>query len=217
MCSAAVADRGVRRALNPAQHFIKAFLWMLLRVLYRMRTRHGERIPKTGAAILVPNHVTMIDAGIIAAHVFRPVRYATYWKIYNRLSWVLKPLGAFPIASKDENAVVNRRAFEIIAETLDSGGLLCIFPEGALTLDGDTAEFKNGILKILERNSVPVIPIALTGLWGSYFSRMKPGFFKLPVRWMAKIRMVVGEPINTPISDAGLLRIKVIQLMREVR
>lgn len=203
--------------MNPIQHFIKAFLWTLLRLLYRMRTRHAERIPKTGAAILVPNHVTAIDAGIIAAHVFRPVRYATYWKIYDRLSWVLKPLGAFPIASKDENPTVNKRAFEIISETLDDGGLLCIFPEGALTLDGETAEFKNGILKILERNPVPVIPIGLTGLWGSYFSRKKPGFFKLPDRWMTKIKMIVGEPITTPIADAAMLRSKVMELMKEAQ
>jgi len=199
--------------VNPIQHCIKAFLWVLLRFLYRVRVRHAERIPSTGAAILAPNHIAAIDAGLIAAHVFRPVRYATYWKIYDRLSWIMKPLGAFPIASKEENPEVYKRAFEIIAETLDEGGLLCIFPEGALTLDGEIGEFKSGILKILDRNPVPVIPIGLTGLWGTYFSRKKPGMFKLPDRWMAKIQMIVGEPMN-PLT-ANQLRDRVVALTEE--
>lgn len=197
------------------QHFIKAFLWVLLRLLYRVRIRHADRIPTTGAAILVPNHVASIDAGLIAAHVFRPVRYAMYWKIYNRLSWLVQPLGAFPIASREENESIYERAFEIIAETLDRGELLCIFPEGALTLDGEVGEFRSGILKIRERNRVPVIPIGLVGLWGSYFSRKKPGIFHLPDHWMAKIHMVVGEPITHPVS-VQMLRESVVSLMDEV-
>ena len=200
--------------MNPIQHFIKAFLWCLLRVLYRVHVRHADRIPRTGAAILTPNHIAAIDAGLIAAHVSRPVRYAMYWKIYNRLSWIVKPLGAFPIASIEESPEIYKRAFEIIAETLDNGGLLCIFPEGALTLDGEIAEFRNGILKITERNPVPVIPIGLTGLWGTYFSRKKPGVFKLPDRWMARISMIVGEPIQPPVNCADL-RATVLALTKE--
>lgn len=203
--------------MNLIQHAFKVFLWVLLRLLYRVRVHHIERIPREGAAILAPNHVAAIDAVLIAAHVSRPVRYAAYWKIYNRLSWVLEPLGAFPIASKEENPVVYARAFEIIAETLDNGGLLCIFPEGALTLDGNVAEFRSGILKILERNPVPVIPIGLTGLWGSYFSRKKPGWFKLPEHWMAKIHMIVGQPTKeVPKWGVVMLRDAVVSLTKEV-
>jgi 1-acyl-sn-glycerol-3-phosphate acyltransferase len=201
--------------MNPIQHFIKATVWVLLRLIYRVRVRHSDRIPRTGAAVLTPNHVTFLDALLIAAHTNRPIRYAMHWKIYKRLKWVVGPMGAFPIASKEENPVAYERAFTIIADTLDSGGLLCIFPEGKLTRDGAIGDFRNGILKILERNPVPVIPVALTGLWGSYFSKKKPGMLKLPGHFMAKIQMTVGEPLPSTTGTVDL-RTAVLTLVETI-
>jgi 1-acyl-sn-glycerol-3-phosphate acyltransferase len=181
---------------------VRAFLWVLLRFLYQVRVRHADRIPE-GPAVLVPNHVSMIDAGLIAAHVRRPVHYAMNWKIYRALRWVVAPLGAFPIASRDDDPATYEQSFARIADILDRGELLCIFPEGKLTLDGEVGPFRKGLLKILERNPVPVVPVALRGLWGSYFSQKKPGLLKWPGHYMERIEMVVGEPLppTTPLEQ----------------
>ena len=181
---------------------VRAFLWVLLRFLYQVRVRHADRIP-VGPAVLVPNHVSMIDAGLIAAHVRRPVHYAMNWKIYRALRWLVAPLGAFPIASRDDDPAIYEESFARIADILDRGELLCIFPEGKLTLDGEVGPFRKGLLKILERNPVPVVPVALRGLWGSYFSQKKPGLLKWPGHYMEKVEMVVGEslPPTTPLDE----------------
>ena len=186
--------------MNIFQATVKAWVWAFLRFLYRVRVRGTKNLPREGAAILVPNHVTFLDAMLIAAHVERPVRYAMYWKIFNKLKWIVAPMGAFPIASKEENQIVYDSAFQTMRDTLASGGLLCIFPEGKLTTDGRMNEFRPGILKLLESQPVPVIPVGLGGLWGSYFSRKKKGLFKLPEHWMAKITMVVGTPMPATVS-----------------
>ena len=180
----------------------RAIIWVVLRFLYQVRVRHLERIPD-GPAVLVPNHVTMIDAGLIAAHVRRKVHYAMNWKIYRALRWAVAPIGAFPIASRGDDPAVYEQSFARIAAILDRGELLCIFPEGRLTLDGEVGEFRKGLLKILERNPVPVVPVGLRGLWGSYFSQKKPGLLKWPGHYMEKIEMVVGEPLppDTPLDE----------------
>ena len=177
----------------------RAFIWVLLRFLYQVRVRHAERIPE-GAAVLAPNHVSMIDAGLIAAHVRRRVHYAMDWKIYRALRWLVAPLGAFPIASRSDSPEVYEECFARIAAILDKGELLCIFPEGQLTTDGEVGPFRKGLLKILERNPVPVVPVGLRGLWGSYFSRKKPGLLKWPGHYMEKIEMMVGEPLPPTVS-----------------
>lgn len=185
--------------MNLFQRGIKASVWVGLRFLYRVRVRQGQNIPKTGPAILIPNHVSFIDAVLIAAHVNRPVRYAMHWKIYEKCKWIVAPMGAFPIAGKD-NPEVYAKAFEIMDATLADGGLLCIFPEGMITTTGEMNPFRNGILKLLRRNPVPVIPVGIRGLWGSYFSKKKKGVFKLPDHWGAKIEMVVGDVMEPSAS-----------------
>ncbi len=181
---------------------VKALLWVMLRFLYQVRVRHAGRIP-AGAAVLVPNHVSMIDAMLIAAHMKRPVHYAMHWKFYRAVKWFVAPMGAFPIASKQENPAVYAQAFDHISALLERGELLCIFPEGGLTLDGEVAPFHKGLLKILERNPVPVVPVGLRGLWGSYFSKKKRGLLKWPGHYMEEIEMVVGEPMppTTPLEE----------------
>lgn len=183
------------------QTSIKAMIWAFLRFLYRVRTFNGSNIPKTGAAVLVPNHVTYLDAMIIAAHVGRPIRFAMYWKLFHAMRWIVEPLGAFPIASREENEIIYRLAFLEMEMTLLRGDLLCIFPEGKLTTTGEMDTFRPGVLKLLEKQPVPIIPIGLRGLWGSYFSRKKKGVFKLPEHWMAEIGMVAGDPLpaTTPL------------------
>lgn len=181
--------------MNPIQTAIKAAIWAALRTLYRVQAFNEVNIPDRGAAILVPNHVSLLDAVVIAAHVERPVHFAMHWKIYNALKWVVAPLGAFPIAGRGDDPTTYETAFSHIDRLLAAGELLCIFPEGKITRTGELDAFRPGVLKILDRNPVPVIPVGLRGLWGSYFSYKRPGIFKLPEHWMARIEMVVGEPL----------------------
>ncbi len=179
------------------RHAIRAFVWVTLRFLYRVRLEGANNIPKTGAAILTPNHVTFIDAVLIAAHVNRPIRFAMHWRLFKRFRWIVEPLGAFPIASKEENPTIYSEAFFTMDRTLVGGQLVCLFPEGKITLNGKMNPLRNGVLKVATQCGVPVVivPVGLRGLWGTYFSKAKPGMFKLPVRYMSKISMVVGQPL----------------------
>ncbi len=181
--------------MNIFQRGAVAFIWIVLRFLYRIDIKHIDRIPEK-SAILAPNHVSFIDAALIAAHVRRPVHFAMHWRIYKWFKWIVRPMGAFPIASKEENAQIYQEAFQHMRWALIKGDLVCIFPEGMLTLDGELNPFRNGVLKLLDLYPTLTVPIALKGLWGTYFSRAKPGWFKLPVRWMSKITMEVGEPLT---------------------
>ncbi len=127
-----------------------------------------------------------------------------YWKLYRIFGFIVAPMGAFPIAGKSENAAIFDAAFDTMSRTLEEGGIVCIFPEGMLTLDGEMNRFRLGIMKVLERNPVPIIPVALCGLWGSYFSKKKPGVFKLPDHFMAEITMLVGPPLPPDTKVQGI-------------
>jgi 1-acyl-sn-glycerol-3-phosphate acyltransferase len=187
--------------MNIIQRAVKASVWVALRLIYRVRTNNIDRIPATGAAILTPNHVSLLDALLIAAHTPRQVHYAMYYKIYAWTKWITAPMGAFPIAGKSENPAIYEAAFNHIAACLDKGDLVCIFPEGKITTTGEMDDLRSGILKIHSRNQVPVIPVGLKGLWGSYFSYKKKGLFKLPDHFMAKIEMNVGQPHDTVVLE----------------
>jgi 1-acyl-sn-glycerol-3-phosphate acyltransferase len=104
---------------------------------------------------------------------------------------------AIPIAPQKADPAVYENAFAEARRVLDDGQLLCIFPEGAITRDGTLQAFKGGIMKILETHPVPVVPIALQNLWGSYFSRAEAG--KAMVRpfrrgWFNRVGLVAGPP-----------------------
>lgn len=192
--------------MNITTRLVRHIVWIMIRFLYRIRVNNLAVIPETGAIILTPNHVTYLDAVIIAAHVKRPIRFAMHWKLFDRCRWVVEPLGAFPIAGK-ENPAVYKRAFEIMNETLTEGGAVCIFPEGMLTLDGKMNPFRNGVLKLSSSNpGALVIPIALVNFWGSYFSKQKPGFLKWPRHYMQKLTMRVGMPLGPITSPSDLLK-----------
>ena len=137
-----------------------------------------------------------------------------YFKIFKIpvLSWFFRTVKAIPIAGKSEDPALLEEAYRRIYAELDAGNLVCIFPEGALTRDGEIAEFKGGVLKILEQRPVPVIPCGLGGLWGSSFSRSKGAkpveeqeedetmkSLRGPFR---RIVLRIGEPI--PAGDVNL-------------
>ncbi|MFT4179268.1 MAG: MFS transporter [Thermomonas sp.] len=202
--------------------FLMRFLsWLLVRTLYRLRL-HGieKHVPDEGAALLVCNHVSYMDALILSACIPRPARFVMYYKIFNIpvMRWIFKTAKAIPIAGARENPEIMQRAFDAVDAALAEGELVCIFPEGALTKDGDIAPFKSGVEKILQRaaargQQVPVVPMALKNMWGSMWSKRdsRLGQMRVPRRLRAHIEVVAGEPMPFN-STAEMLEAKVREL-----
>ena len=193
--------------------------WLMVAVLYKLRPRGvEEHIPEEGAALIVCNHVSYMDALILSGVVKRPVRFVMYWKIFNipLMSWIFRTARAIPIAGAKENPALMLQAFDEVDAALAAGELVCIFPEGALTRDGDIAPFKSGVEKILARCNaagrlVPVVPMALRGMWASMWSRRdgRLGRMRLPRRLRARIDIVAAAPIDGRIASAALLESQV--------
>jgi 1-acyl-sn-glycerol-3-phosphate acyltransferase len=159
------------------EYLLRFVAWIASRLVYRFRVEGDQHIPTEGAAILVANHVSFIDAVLLMAASPRPIRFIMDHQIFRVpvLGWLFKLAKAIPIASQKVDAGIYERAFEQARRVLDDGDLLCIFPEGAITKDGTLQPFKGGLMKILETHPVPVVPIALQNLWGSFFSRVERG------------------------------------------
>jgi 1-acyl-sn-glycerol-3-phosphate acyltransferase len=190
--------------------FLMRFLvWMLVHSLYRIRKQGLENLPEAGPVVLVCNHVSFADALVIAGCIRRPVRFVMHYKFYELpiLKFIFRTAGAIPIATARENREMLALAYEQISHYLEEGEVICIFPEGGLTPDGEIARFHPGINKIIRRNPVPVVPMALRGLWGSFFSRKGGAAMKgkLPRPLFYRIGLAVGEAVPpSEVSAAGL-------------
>jgi 1-acyl-sn-glycerol-3-phosphate acyltransferase len=177
--------------------FLMRFLvWILVHSVYRLKKLGIERIPEEGAAILVCNHVSYVDALVISAACRRPIRWVMDHRIFAVpvLSFFFRTARAIPIAPAKEDAQLLERAYERIAEDLAAGELVGLFPEGQLTATGAMNEFRGGIMRVLEQRPVPVIPMALSGLWQSLFARNRDKL-RHATRLFPRIRLSVGEPI----------------------
>ncbi|PSS49477.1 MFS transporter [Pseudomonas sp. BBP2017] len=196
---------------------MRFMIWLLSHSMYRVEHRDLQQIPEEGAALLVCNHVSFVDALLIGGAVRRPIRFVMYYKIYRLpvLNFVFRTAGAIPIAGRNEDLETYERAFKQIAAYLAQGELVCIFPEGKLTTDGEIDEFKGGLIRIIEQTPVPVIPLALQGLWGSFFSRdPAKGFFR---RLWSRVTLVAGSAIPVEAAEPALLRERVSQLRGDLR
>jgi 1-acyl-sn-glycerol-3-phosphate acyltransferase len=180
--------------------FLMRFLaWLLIHTIHRVATVDVERIPDEGPAVLVCNHVSYVDAIVIGAASPRPIRFVMDHRIFRMplLGWIFRTARAIPIAPAKEDPFLMERAFIDIAEALHQGDLVCIFPEGKLTSTGEINEFRGGVAKIVERSKVPVIPMALRGLWGSVFTRDPGNVFERSFArgWRSKLALAVGVPV----------------------
>jgi 1-acyl-sn-glycerol-3-phosphate acyltransferase len=199
---------------------MRCLIWLLTHVLYRIKHKNLHLIPQEGPAVIVCNHVSYVDALIITSLCRRPARFVTAKAIFDIpvLNFIFRTGKAIPIISKSKDPEAYEAAFETIASELDDGNIVCIFPEGQLTLDGEIGEFKSGIEKILKRNPVPVVPSALRGLWGSFFSHKgKPALMKLPKRFFSKIEYHVGSVISPENATAENLHNVVSALRGDAR
>lgn len=189
---------------------LRFLVWLLSHTMYRVSHESLASVPDKGGALLVCNHVTYVDALIIAGAIGRPVRFIMFKPIYDipGLNFIFRAGRTIPIHSEREDKATYDRAFAEIKAALNNGDLLCIFPEGALTRDGEIAEFRKGVERIVAETPVPVVPMALQGLWGSYFSHAG-GLFKNPSRFWSRVALIAGTPLTPQEVTASLLRDRV--------
>jgi 1-acyl-sn-glycerol-3-phosphate acyltransferase len=182
------------------EFLLRFIAWMLVHTFYRIRLVHAEHIPEEGAAVLVCNHVSYVDAIVIMAESPRPIRFVMDHHIFKSpfAGWVFRHAKAIPIAPSHENPEMLTRAYETCARALAEGDLVCIFPEGKLTKTGDLNPFRHGVTEIIRRTPAPVVPMALRGLWGSVFSRAGETRWPRPVQKgvMSRLTLAVGEPLD---------------------
>jgi 1-acyl-sn-glycerol-3-phosphate acyltransferase len=195
-CNAAVALFIYR--LVP-EFLLRFIIWMLIHSVYRLRVKELDQMPEDGPAVIVCNHVSFVDALVIMAACKRPIRFVMDHHIFRWpvLNFVFRTSKAIPIASAKEDPAMMEKAFEEVGKALDAGDLVGIFPEGKITADGNINPFRPGISRILARNPVPVVPMALRGLWGSFFSRKDGPAMTRPFRRgvLSKIELVVGASV----------------------
>ena len=181
------------------EFLLRFLMWLLVHSVYRLEKSGLERIPESGPALLVCNHVSFVDALVISAGCPRPIRFVMDHRIFGTpvMSFVFRHSRAIPIAPAKEDAALMERAFDEISRALEAGDLVGVFPEGRITDTGDMSPFRPGVSRILERNPVPVVPLALRGLWGSFFSRMGGSAMSnlRHLRPFAKIGLVAGDPV----------------------
>lgn len=207
------------------EYLLRFVAWVASRFIYRFRVHGDEHLPTTGAAVLVCNHVSFVDAVLLMAASPRPIYFMMDHRIFRVpvLGWLFRLAKAIPVAPQKEDAAVYAAAFERAAQVLQGSDLLAIFPEGGITRDGQLQPFKGGIVKILERAQadgldVPVIPMALTGLWGSYFSRIEQGGAMVrPFRrgWFNRVGLNVGPALAPQAAQLDVLQARVAQLLAQ--
>ncbi|TFW15876.1 MFS transporter [Massilia arenosa] len=197
--------------------FLMRFLaWLLIHTIHRVKTVDTHLIPEEGAAVLVCNHVSYVDAIVIGAASPRPIRFVMDHKIFKTpfLGWIFRTARAIPIAPAKDDPWLMEKAFVDIAHALHDGELVCIFPEGRLTSTGEMNEFKGGIAKIVERSKVAVIPMALRGLWGSLLTRDKTNVFERSFTrgFRSQLALAVGAPVAPDEATPEYLRDRVLAL-----
>lgn len=189
----------------------------LIPILYRTRFKGFEKIPKRGPALLIANHVSYIDGVVIQAACKRPIRFVIDKYIYELpgVNYFMRHNQAIPVFPKKEDV---SRALDDISQALEAGHLVCIFPEGQLTYTGNLGRFKPGIEWIIDRDPVPIYPIALKGLWGSIFSRkyLKSSFRWFPKTFRRKVVAICGDAIHPGDVHVNKLQRRVLAIKNSI-
>lgn len=180
------------------EFFLRFIVWGLANIVYRLKIEGRENIPREGPAVLVCNHVSFVDWMIIAAGIKRPVRFVMDHHFFSGflIKRIMTRAKVIPIAPAKENPQLLEEAFKTMREELTAGEIICIFPEGKITKDGKMNPFRPGIERMIQETPVPVIPMALTNLWGSIFSREGGrALLKRPKRFWSRVGLRIGNPI----------------------
>jgi 1-acyl-sn-glycerol-3-phosphate acyltransferase len=198
------------------EFFLRFLMWIVSQLLYRLSVKGLANVPKTGAAVLVCNHVSFIDWLIIGAAVKRPVRFVMDHSFFKGrfLKTIMTQAKVIPIASMKENPATLESAFSKVRAELEAGELVCIFPEGRITSDGELSPLRPGLLRILNETPVLVVPMGLNGFWGSLFSRKDKRLKdKRPRRFWSRVELQIGpaiEPVDVSLETltAEILRLR---------
>jgi 1-acyl-sn-glycerol-3-phosphate acyltransferase len=201
------------------EYLLRFVAFLLTRLIYRFDVRGDTHLPTTGAAVVVCNHVSYVDALLLMAASPRPLRFIMDHRIFAVpvLGWLFRLAKAIPIAPEREDPQAYAAAFEAADRVLADGDLLCIFPEGGITRDGELQPFRGGVMKILARRPVPVVPVALHNLWGSFFSRIEGGTAMVrPLRrgLFSRVGLVAGPALAPEGLSPDVLRQQVTALLQ---
>ncbi|RBW66458.1 MFS transporter [Vibrionales bacterium C3R12] len=197
---------------------VRFLMWVLTHTMYRVKHKNLHHLPEQGGALIVCNHVSYMDALLLSAVCPRLIRFVMEEKYANLppLKRFLKRAGVIPISATNRSSI--KQAFTDVEQALSEGHLVCIFPEGTLTSDGEIGTFMRGMDIIIRRSPVPVIPMSLKGLWGSYFSRHKGSACKgLPTRLWSKLEIEAGTPVEAKLATTQLMRERVSELRGDWR
>lgn len=199
------------------EFFLRFVMWVLANVMYRMKVEGQENVPTQGSALIISNHVSFVDWMLLGAAIPRPVCFVYHqdfsggWFIQRLLSRAK----AIPIASKKENPELLEKAFQTVKKELESGELVGLFPEGKITYDGNINPFRPGMERILGETPVPVVPVAIRGMWGSFFSREGGrAIKKMPKRFWSRVTIQIGKPVAASEAHPELMQQKVKELLR---
>ena len=218
VCNALVAVFVCRQVPD---YFVRFLASLLIHGVYRLEKRGLENIPDSGPAVLICNHVSFVDAVVLMAAIRRPIRFIMDHRINDaplgRI--VFRAVRTIPIATAKDDPAVKESAFAHAAEALRNGELIGLFPEGKITRDGELNVFRYGVQRIVGETPVPVIPLALCGLWGSFFSRRFGPAMRVPscIRLFRRIALVAGKALPPEQADPDYLRTVVAGLQGGAR
>ena len=191
------------------ESFVRTTGLLLASLVYRVTAFHRERLP-AGGFLLLPNHLTWVDAVVLQVACPRPIRFVVFEEIFHQrgLNWIFRAVGALPISSKRA-----KDAVKAASEAIQRGEIVCIFPEGELSRTGMLLRLKRGYELIARGANAPVVPVWLDRLWGSIFS-FEGGkyFFKWPRRFPYPVSVEFGEAIPAEKADIATVRQRFLEL-----
>src|SRR5882672_7507175 len=178
---------------------------LLVRCFYRVTALGLENIP-TGGFLLLPNHITWIDAIVLQFACSRPIRYVIDQEHYHKP--ILRPMGCIPINIRHSHS-----AIRAAAEKLAEGEIVCLFPEGQLERTGVLLRLQRGYELIARQANAQVVPVWLDQLWGSIFSFQGGRFFtKFPKRIPYPVTIAFGKPLKAEAADNATVREELLKL-----
>jgi acyl-[acyl-carrier-protein]-phospholipid O-acyltransferase/long-chain-fatty-acid--[acyl-carrier-protein] ligase len=176
-------------------------IWSISRLLFRVRVIGAENIPNEGGALIVSNHVSYADAILIGCAISRPVRFVMWQPLYENkwLNPVCRLFQTIPLAQGSAKEAL--RPLRQARSVIESGQIVCIFPEGKLTTTSHVQPFQRGVEVLAHgHNSIPIVPIYLDGLWGHALSLKAGRIF----RFFHPVTVCIGKPSTGPTSAAEL-------------
>jgi acyl-[acyl-carrier-protein]-phospholipid O-acyltransferase/long-chain-fatty-acid--[acyl-carrier-protein] ligase len=195
--------------MSVAERALYFFGRVLVRCFYRVTASGLENLPE-GGFLLLPNHITWVDAIVLQLACSRPIRYVIDQAHYHNpvLHPVLRTLGCIPINIRN-----SRSAIRAAAEKIAEGEIVCLFPEGQLERTGVLLRLQRGYELIARHTNAQLVPVWLDQLWGSIFSFQGGRFFtKIPKRIPYPVTIAFGRPLKAEAADNATVREELLKL-----